>query len=72
LANPILAAKTALERGWIRLDFLGFSRPNLDFSMGYAGIGEKLFSASRSAAETPENGMALRGEAGSLHARRII
>jgi hypothetical protein len=26
------------NKGWISLDFLGFSRPNRDFSMGYAGF----------------------------------
>ena len=30
------AAKTPDSEGWISLDFLGFSRQNLDFSMGYA------------------------------------
>jgi hypothetical protein len=29
--------------GWISLDFLGFSCPNLDLSMGYAGKTLKLF-----------------------------
>jgi hypothetical protein len=28
--------KTPDYEGWISLDFLGFSRPNRDFSMGYA------------------------------------
>jgi hypothetical protein len=28
---------------WISLDFLGFSRPNLAFSMGYAGFRWKFF-----------------------------
>jgi hypothetical protein len=27
------------------LDFLGFSRPNLDFSMGYAASAEKIVLA---------------------------
>jgi hypothetical protein len=30
---------------WIILDFLGFSRPNLDFSMGYTDSSEELFSS---------------------------
>jgi hypothetical protein len=30
-----LAAKTLLYEGWKGLDFLGFSRQNLAFSMGY-------------------------------------
>jgi hypothetical protein len=29
------AAKTIADRGWKSLDFLGFSRPNRDLSMGY-------------------------------------
>jgi hypothetical protein len=29
--------------GWISLDFLGFSRQNRDFSMGYAGKSVKSF-----------------------------
>jgi hypothetical protein len=33
-----LAAKTLDYNSWKRLDFLGFSRPNLVFSMGYAGF----------------------------------
>jgi hypothetical protein len=37
------------------LDFLGFSRLNLDFSMGYEAFSGKNFSLSLSAgAETPE------------------
>ena len=41
--------------GWIVLDFLGFSRPNLDFSMDYEAFSGKNFSLSLSAgAETPE------------------
>jgi hypothetical protein len=35
LARGRFAAKTPVYEGWISLDFLGFSRPNLDFSMGY-------------------------------------
>ena len=30
--------------GWKSLDFLGFSRPNRDFSMGYAGLFVEKFS----------------------------
>ena len=34
------------NKAWISLDFLGFSRPNRDFSMGYAaGSEESFFSA---------------------------
>jgi hypothetical protein len=34
-------AKTPVYDGCKSLDFLGFSRPNLAFSMGYAGFSEK-------------------------------
>jgi hypothetical protein len=30
--------------GWKSLDFLGFSRPNQDLSMGYEGFSESVFS----------------------------
>jgi hypothetical protein len=36
--------KTRLGFPWISLDFLGFSRPNRDFSMGYAGFSAKKIS----------------------------
>jgi hypothetical protein len=32
------------NKAWISLDFLGFSRPNRDFSMGYAGFSAKKIS----------------------------
>jgi hypothetical protein len=37
--------KTRLFDRWISLDFLGFSRPNRDFSMGYAGFSLENFSS---------------------------
>jgi hypothetical protein len=40
------------NEGWIRLDFLGFSRPKRAFSMGYTGFPEIFFSASLLALET--------------------
>jgi hypothetical protein len=36
LAPGRFAAKTPVHEPWIVLDFLGFFRPNPDFSMGYA------------------------------------
>jgi hypothetical protein len=33
---------------WISLDFLGFSRPNLDFSMGYMDKSVELFFSALS------------------------
>jgi hypothetical protein len=39
---------------WISLDFLGFSRPNIDFSMGYVGfLAEENFSRSFAAGAAP-------------------
>jgi hypothetical protein len=32
------------DEGWIFLDFLGCSRPNLDFSMGYTAFSAENFS----------------------------
>ena len=36
LAHGRFVAKTPANEGWIYLDFLGFSRQNRDFSLGYA------------------------------------
>ena len=36
LGRRRFAANTPIPGGWISLDFLGFSRPNRDLSMGYA------------------------------------
>jgi hypothetical protein len=52
LADPLdflgprrFGAKTPAFEPWICLDFLGFSRPKRDFSMGYAGKIAKYFSS---------------------------
>jgi hypothetical protein len=34
------------NKAWISLDFLGFSRPNRDFSMGYAAFCRKKISSA--------------------------
>jgi hypothetical protein len=44
LARGLLAAKAPVFEGWKSLNFLGFSRPNLAFSMGYAGFSLKEIS----------------------------
>jgi hypothetical protein len=44
LARGCFAAKTPDHKGFISLDFLGFSRPNRDFSMGYAAFRRKKIS----------------------------
>jgi hypothetical protein len=43
LAGSRFAAKTLINGYWIFLDFLGFSRPNRDLSMGYEDLIEKVF-----------------------------
>src|SRR3984957_146613 len=63
LAPSHFAAKTPADECWIVLDFLGFSRPNLDFSMGYEDFSGKNFSLSLSAggdAGTGTCGLSLR------------
>jgi len=50
LARAPFAAKTLANEVWIYLDFLGFSRPNRAFSMGYTGKSTKIFSRSFSLA----------------------
>jgi hypothetical protein len=44
LASRHFAAKTPPFDRWFSLDFLGFSRPNRDLSMGYARFSLKNFS----------------------------
>jgi len=45
LANPPLATRRGQIGGWKRLDFLGFSRPNRAYSMGYRRFSAKVFFA---------------------------
>jgi hypothetical protein len=44
LASGRFAAKPPDNAYWISLDFLGFSRPNQDLSMGYKDFSRKVFS----------------------------
>jgi hypothetical protein len=46
LAGRRFTAKTVVYEGWIVLDFLGFSRPNRDLSMGYAEKARQIFFAA--------------------------
>jgi hypothetical protein len=46
LAPGRFGAKTPIYRYWILLDFLGFSRPNRGFSMGYTAQSEQSFFSS--------------------------
>src|SRR3984957_14162478 len=45
LGTSRFAAKTLGFGGWKSLDFLGFSRPNRDLSMGYTRFSEDFFSS---------------------------
>jgi len=47
LGSRRFAAKTPDFAYWILLDFLGFSRPNRDLSMGCAGISAAFFTRPR-------------------------
>jgi hypothetical protein len=49
--------------GWIVLDFLGFSRPNLDLSMGYTEKSSKEIFATFVPLEHPSGGRKAAGEA---------
>jgi hypothetical protein len=44
LAGRYFGEKTPVKTCWISLDFLGFSRPNRDFSMRYADKSTETFS----------------------------
>jgi hypothetical protein len=66
--RPFRSERPALV-GWILLDFLGFSRPNLDFSMGYADFCRKNISRAFSVAiAAPEREPAVE----AMRKRRII
>jgi hypothetical protein len=52
LGRELFLVKSPDSRGWICLDFLGFSRPNRDFSMGYADKTRENFSRRLLALET--------------------
>src|SRR5262249_49379233 len=45
LGGACYVAKAPSSEGWIALDFLGFSRLNLDFSMGYTDFSVNNFSS---------------------------
>jgi hypothetical protein len=69
------AAKSPGDGYWILLDFLGFSRPNRDFSMGYAGFSRENFSRALSADREPgEWTRSGRGHAeyGSFHTASLV
>src|ERR1700729_30807 len=53
LAGRRFAAKTPEYEVWISLDFLGFSRPNRDLSMGYKRFSEEDFSSRFCPREAP-------------------
>jgi hypothetical protein len=43
LARARFGLKAPADERWILLDFLGFSRPNRAFSMGYTGFSPENF-----------------------------
>jgi hypothetical protein len=56
LGSRRFAAKTPDFAYWILLDFLGFSRPNRDLSMGCAGISAGAFTRPRALSAKPPGG----------------
>jgi hypothetical protein len=48
LGSSRFAAKTPVNAYWVSLDFLGFSRPDLDLSMGYTHISAEISSRALS------------------------
>jgi hypothetical protein len=44
LGRCLFLVKTFVSGGWICFDFLGFSRPNRDFSIGYEDKTKQIFS----------------------------
>jgi hypothetical protein len=60
LGGRRFALKTPENKGWILLDFLGFSRPNRAFSMGYAGFSADKISRALLPVQTAVEGMRMR------------
>jgi hypothetical protein len=70
LAGGCFAAKAPAYGPWIALDFLGFSRPNRDLSMGYADFSRRNFSrALPPLRETRRDG---RRRSWAMRKRRIV
>jgi hypothetical protein len=57
---------------WISLDFLGFSRPKLDLSMGYAGFSLKEFSAPFLPQRSPRAGNLGVRKCGIVHSASLV
>jgi hypothetical protein len=72
-ASPFRRENPAYE-GWISLDFLGFSRQNLDLSMGCAGFSAKVFSWALSWREKPEREPAVEAmrKGGTVHGTSLL
>jgi hypothetical protein len=60
LDGRCFALKRPENKGWILLDFLGFSRPNRAFSMGYAGFSADKISRALLPVQTAVEGMRMR------------
>jgi hypothetical protein len=60
--------------GWISLDFLGFSRPNRDLSMGYAGFYAENCSRTLSWRERPKRAHAVEAirKGGIVHGASLL
>jgi hypothetical protein len=61
LGRSLFLVKTSDSWGWVCLDFLGFSRPNRDFSIGYAVKTKQNFSRRLKAFEAQQRGRNLWG-----------
>src|ERR1700722_4459550 len=74
LARRHFAAKTPPYDRWICLDFLGFSRPNRDLSMGCAGFSAEVFSCALSWREKPERAPAVEAfrKGGIVHGASLL
>jgi hypothetical protein len=70
LARGPFVAKTPDFAYWILLDFLGFSRPNLAFSMGYTGF--SLKEISRALGRAGGGGGEPEPEIEAVRMRRIV
>jgi hypothetical protein len=59
LGTSPFRCETPDYEGWFCLDFLGFSRPNLDFSMAYTDNREKDFSSRFHLTKEPSKRLAM-------------
>jgi hypothetical protein len=72
LARRRSAAKAPLRGYWILLDFLGFSRPNRDLSMGYTAKASRFFIAPFALSWSPPTRRADMGKCKIPHACSLV